>query len=83
MAVGASPTNVTVPACWGQNQAGQTNAPGTLILMPVGPCGEVFFAVVSEAFFERPAALKRKHPQLYEELQLFYRQDPLGFASRA
>jgi Mlc titration factor MtfA (ptsG expression regulator) len=42
-----------------------------------------FFAVVSEAFFERPAALKQKHPQLYEELQLFYRQDPLGFAPRA
>jgi Mlc titration factor MtfA (ptsG expression regulator) len=41
-----------------------------------------FFAVVSEAFFERPAALKTKHPALYEELQLFYRQDPLAFVER-
>jgi Mlc titration factor MtfA (ptsG expression regulator) len=39
-----------------------------------------FFAVVSEAFFERPASLKKKHPELYAELQLFYRQDPLAFA---
>jgi len=40
-----------------------------------------FFAVVSEAFFERPASLKKKHPALFEELQLFYRQDPLTFAA--
>ena len=39
-----------------------------------------FFAVVTEAFFERPAALKSKHPELYEELRLFYHQDPLSFA---
>jgi Mlc titration factor MtfA (ptsG expression regulator) len=39
-----------------------------------------FFAVVSEAFFERPASLKKTHPALYEELQQFYRQDPLAFA---
>jgi hypothetical protein len=42
-----------------------------------------FFAVVTEAFFERPVALQRRHPQLYEELQTFYRQDPLAFATRA
>ena len=36
-----------------------------------------FFAVVTEAFFERPAALKRRHPELYAELELFYKQDPL------
>ncbi len=40
-----------------------------------------FFAVVSEAFFERPASLKKKHPALYAELQLFYCQDPLAFAA--
>jgi Mlc titration factor MtfA (ptsG expression regulator) len=42
-----------------------------------------FFAVVTEAFFERPVALRRRHPQLYEELQTFYKQDPLAFAPRA
>jgi Mlc titration factor MtfA (ptsG expression regulator) len=39
-----------------------------------------FFAVVTEAFFEKPIQLKRRHPALYEQLALFYRQDP---ASRA
>jgi len=35
-----------------------------------------FFAVVTEAFFEQGAQLKRKHPELYEVLRGFYRQDP-------
>jgi hypothetical protein len=35
-----------------------------------------FFAVVTEAFFEQGARLKRKHPELYGVLSAFYRQDP-------
>ena len=35
-----------------------------------------FFAVATEEFFERPTQLKRIHPQLYEQLMTFYRQDP-------
>ncbi len=35
-----------------------------------------FFAVVTEMFFEKPRALKRRHPELYEELATFYKQDP-------
>jgi Mlc titration factor MtfA (ptsG expression regulator) len=35
-----------------------------------------FFAVVSEAFFEDPAETKRRYPDVYEQLRLFYRQDP-------
>ncbi len=35
-----------------------------------------FFAVATEAFFETPAALRRRHPQLYRQLKDFYRQDP-------
>lgn len=38
-----------------------------------------FFAVVTEAFFEKPRALRRKHPELYEELKLYYKQDPAGW----
>lgn len=34
-----------------------------------------FFAVVSEYFFERPKLLKRKHPELYRSLELFYKQN--------
>ena len=35
-----------------------------------------FFAVVTETFFERPVALRRQHPELYEQLALYYKQDP-------
>jgi Mlc titration factor MtfA (ptsG expression regulator) len=40
-----------------------------------------FFAVVTEAFFERPRALKQKHPALYAQLQRFYRQDPTLYSA--
>jgi Mlc titration factor MtfA (ptsG expression regulator) len=42
-----------------------------------------FFAVITEAFFERPKALKEKHPELYEELMKFFRQDPLARLEKA
>jgi Mlc titration factor MtfA (ptsG expression regulator) len=35
-----------------------------------------FFAVLTEMFFEKPGAMKQRHPQLYGELASFYRQDP-------
>jgi MtfA peptidase len=35
-----------------------------------------FFAVVTEAFFEQPTKLRARHPQLYEQLSRYYRQDP-------
>ncbi len=35
-----------------------------------------FFAVVTEAFFETGTELKQRHPELYEVLRTFYRQDP-------
>jgi len=38
-----------------------------------------FFAVVTELFFERPAALRARHPDLYAELEAFYRQDPASW----
>jgi len=37
-----------------------------------------FFAVVTEYFFEQPHQLKTQHPELYEELKLYYRQDPVS-----
>lgn len=36
-----------------------------------------FFAVASESFFETPEILKRTWPGVYEQLVLYYRQDPL------
>lgn len=38
-----------------------------------------FFAVITEAFFEQPKQLQRKHRALYEQLVKFYEQDPAGW----
>ena len=35
-----------------------------------------FFAIVTEAFFELPRALRERHPELYAALGQFFRQDP-------
>ena len=35
-----------------------------------------FFAVVSEAFFEDGVETRRRYPEVYQQLKLFYRQDP-------
>ena len=35
-----------------------------------------FFAVATESFFEKPQAMKKRLPELYEQLQRFYRVDP-------
>jgi Mlc titration factor MtfA (ptsG expression regulator) len=35
-----------------------------------------FFAVVTETFFEKPLQLRSRHPELYNLLKDFYRQDP-------
>jgi Mlc titration factor MtfA (ptsG expression regulator) len=35
-----------------------------------------FFAVVTEAFFEDGRETRRRYPELYAQLKLFYRQDP-------
>lgn len=37
-----------------------------------------FFAVMSETFFQTPALLFAEYPRAYEQLRLFYRQDPLN-----
>jgi MtfA peptidase len=38
-----------------------------------------FFAVATEAFFERPRQLRREHPELFAALAQYYRQDPTRF----
>ncbi|MDX1564128.1 MAG: zinc-dependent peptidase [Phycisphaeraceae bacterium] len=44
------------------------------------PCE--FFAVATEAFFEKPRQLGRRHPDLYEVLSDYYGQDPARRARR-
>src|SRR5881275_376624 len=40
-----------------------------------------FFAVSTEAFFERPVMLRAQHPRLYAELQNYFRQNPVEFSA--
>jgi Mlc titration factor MtfA (ptsG expression regulator) len=42
-----------------------------------------FFAVATEAFFEKPAQMARRHADLYDLLRTYYRQDPLERLRRA
>lgn len=42
-----------------------------------------FFAVLTETFFENPADLKARHPELYHLLERFYRQDPAALEAAA
>lgn len=44
---------------------------------------EEFFAVATEAFFETPLPLRERHPELYEELARYYRQDPAEWPGAA
>ncbi|MBW2526467.1 MAG: zinc-dependent peptidase [Deltaproteobacteria bacterium] len=41
-----------------------------------------FFAVATEVFFEKPAKLRERHPDVYRALRDFYRQDPAERLSR-
>lgn len=54
---------------------------------PLDPYGATnraeFFAVATEAFFQQPAELRQRLPDLYQELRKFYRQDPAGLGSGA
>jgi Mlc titration factor MtfA (ptsG expression regulator) len=58
----------------------QRKVQAALDALPLDPyaaesAGE-FFAVASEAFFETPELLAPAYPAVYEQLRLFYRQDP-------
>ena len=41
-----------------------------------------FFAVVSEAFFEKPDAVRGEYGEIYRQLAAFYRQDPAARLER-
>jgi hypothetical protein len=46
-------------------------------LDPYGATDEAeFFAVATEMFFEKPVRFEREHPELYDLLRGYYRQDP-------
>jgi MtfA peptidase len=60
---------------------------GALDELPMDPyaaeSAAEFFAVASEAFFETPELLQPAYPAVYEQLRLFYRQDPGARLARA
>ena len=39
-----------------------------------------FFAVATEAFFEKPKQMYKKQPELYEELKSYYKMNPLSWS---
>lgn len=41
-----------------------------------------FFAVLTEAFFELPHDLRNHHPEIYDVLSAYYRQDPTQWVPR-
>ena len=52
---------------------------GRSVLRPYAATNEAeFFAVATEAFFERPRALRERHPQLYALMVETYGQDPVA-----
>jgi hypothetical protein len=38
-----------------------------------------FFAVATETFFEKPRQMRKRHPELYEQLKAYYRLDPAAW----
>lgn len=52
------------------------------ILNPYGATHPAeFFAVATEAFFERSTALQQRHPELYAQLKHFYHLDPVSWST--
>lgn len=50
------------------------------ILDPYGATNPAeYFAVATEVFFEKPRQLKKKQPELYAELNAFYKLDPASW----
>ena len=41
-----------------------------------------FFAVSTETFFEKPRQMRKKHPELYEQLKTYFNQDPAARLDR-
>ena len=61
-------------------QAEETGTPSVLDTYGAANPPE-FFAVATEAFFERPRALRAKNRQLYDQLAAFFRQDPIAYSA--
>jgi Mlc titration factor MtfA (ptsG expression regulator) len=70
-------------AAYGDHRARVERNEHTLIDPYAADSPAEFFAVMSEAFFEIPAAARMTYPEVYRQLALFYRQDPALRSKRA
>lgn len=61
-------------------EAEETGTPSVLDTYGAANPAE-FFAVATEAFFERPRALRAKNRELYDRLAGFFRQDPIAYSA--
>lgn len=61
---------------WDELHAQQARGKKTFLDAYAGESPAEFFAVATEQFFEQGLTMQRRHPELYEVLQGFYRQDP-------
>ena len=61
---------------WADLHAKQDAGRRTFLDAYAGKSPAEFFAVATEQFFEQGRTMERKHPELYEVLRGFYRQDP-------
>ena len=61
-------------------EAEETGTPSVLDTYGAANPAE-FFAVATEAFFERPRALREKNRPLYDQLAAFFRQDPIAYSA--
>jgi hypothetical protein len=61
-------------------KADETGAPSVLDTYGASNPPE-FFAVATEAFFEKPRALHAKQPELYAQLARFFQQDPMSYSA--
>jgi hypothetical protein len=73
-------TRAFAPAFAGLQHAQASGNPGDRVLDGYGAVSPAeFFAVASEAFFERPQDLQARHPAVYGQLSRYYRLDPAGW----
>ena len=78
---GASQRAEWVRVCTAEHRRLRREGPGDGPLRAyAGESPSEFFAVATEVFFERPVALPRRAPELYEVFRRYYGQDPAARA---
>jgi Mlc titration factor MtfA (ptsG expression regulator) len=75
--------SATLAATFAQQQEAVEQAADTALDPYAATDRAEFFAVATETFFAAGTLLQARLPELYEQLQLFYRQDPAAWGRHA